>query len=414
MARPASRAALPRVKYGRSDMMVTELCAGTMTWGSFNAEEAEAHAQLDAFWDAGVNFYDTAELYPVAFNYGKTTETWMGRWLAKKLEAGDMKRADIYLATKCNPNGVGNKGEKHAFDAETLRSSCENSIERLQCAYIDLYMLHFPSRMCSEAFGWGSWVSWDRYKGAASSDGSREDFERQVLAVKELLDAGLIKHWGLSNETAYGVTMFCTACDKLGVPRPVSIQNDFNYNNRVFEGDVAEACHHFGVVGMPYGALAGGALTGKLHSAKYAGDRPLAETRHKKTPDFQPRYCSPVGMDACGAYIALAEKWGLTPCEMALCWSRDRGYNAVVVTGTTTVQQCLETVEAFKLEPLPRELNDAIDAIHEQYRSPSVALASKPLVAAAPWRKGAWAPLAVGCMAAGAGALAAVALRKGG
>ena len=119
--------------------------------------------------------------------------------------------------------------------------------------------------------------------------------------------------------------MFCNACDTLGVPRPVSIQNDFNYNNRVFEGDVAEACHHFGVVGMPYGALAGGALTGKLHKAKYAGDRPLAETRHKKTPDFQPRYCSPVGMDACGAYVALAEKWGLTPCEMALCWSRDRG-----------------------------------------------------------------------------------------
>ena len=207
-----------------------------------------------------------------------------------------------------------------------------------------------------------------------------------MLAVKELLDAGLIKHWGLSNETAYGITLFSTTADRLGVPRPVSCQNDFSFNNRVYEGDVAEAAHHFGVVGMPYGALCGGALTGKYIRKKYEGDRPMALARHAARPKFQPRYLGPVGLDAVKEYVSLAEEWGLTPLELALAWCRDRSYNAVVVTGTTTVGQCEETAEAFKLEPLPAELNDAIDAIHEKYRSPNVALASKDLVLEAPWR----------------------------
>ena len=171
--------------------------------------------------------------------------------------------------------------------------------------------------------------------------------------------------------------MFCLTCDRLGVPRPVSVQNDFNFNNRTFETSCAEACHHLGVVGMPYGALGGGALTGKYQDAKYAGDRPLELARHNYKPKFQTRYRSPRGAAATREYIKLAEAWGLAPAELALAWARDRPYNAVVVTGTTTVQQCEEAIRAFKLEALPRELLDAIDTIHERYRSPDVALHSK-------------------------------------
>mmetsp|Transcript_27567 Transcript_27567/g.85137 ORF Transcript_27567/g.85137 Transcript_27567/m.85137 type:complete len:402 (-) Transcript_27567:40-1245(-) len=382
---------LRKVKYGSSDMYVTELCAGSMTWGSFNGEKQEAFDQLDCLvCKHGCNFIDTAEMYPVAFNYGKTTEAWIGEWLEARVASGAVKREDLYVATKCNPNGtggtVGPPWEKHAFDAARLRASCEASLDRLRCGAIDLYMLHFPSRLGGAAFGWGSWRERDRYAAAQTSSGSPEEFEAQVLAVKELLDAGLIKHWGLSNETAYGITLFCTTADRLGVPRPVSCQNDFSFNNRVYEGDVAEAAHHFGVVGMPYGALCGGALTGKYIRKKYEGDRPMALARHAARPKFQPRYLGPVGLDAVKEYVSLAEEWGLTPLELALAWCRDRSYNAVVVTGTTTVGQCEETAEAFKLEPLPAELNDAIDAIHEKYRSPNVALASKDLVLEAPWR----------------------------
>ena len=174
--------------------------------------------------------------------------------------------------------------------------------------------------------------------------------------------------------------MFCLTCDRLGVPRPVSVQNDFNFNNRTYETSTAEACHHLGVVGMPYGALGGGALTGKYQNAKYAGDRPLELARHNFKPKFQTRYRSPRGAAATREYIKLAEAWGLAPAELALAWCRDRPYNAVVVTGTTTVKQCEEAIRAFKLEALPRELLDAVDAIHERYRSPDAALHSKEQV----------------------------------
>merc|ERR1711871_1231036 len=190
----------------------------------------------------------------------------------------------------------------------------------------------------------------ERYK-AKTSDGSMADFERQVKNVKVLLDKGLIKNWGLSNENAYGVTMFCIAADKLGVPRPCCIQNDMSLNERSFEGDVAEACHHFGVVGLPYGVLSGGTLA----------------------------------VEATREYAKLAEAWGITPTELAIAWARDRWYNAGVITGTTSPKQVEECLAAFRLERLPEELNSAIDKIHEQYRSPTTTLVNKALLLAAPW-----------------------------
>ena len=146
MPRPlARRDALRKVKYGRSDMVVSELCAGSMTWGSFNGSEEEAHAQLDCFVERGVNFFDTAEMYPVAFNYGKTTETWIGNWLAARVADNTVKREDLYFATKCNPLGTGGPvKKKHAFDADRLRASCEASLSRLQCDYCLLYTSPSP------------------------------------------------------------------------------------------------------------------------------------------------------------------------------------------------------------------------------------------------------------------------------
>ena len=210
---------VPLVKKQIGTMHVTEVCAGTMTWGSFVEKEASAHEELDTFVKAGVNFLDTAELYPVSFNYGKMTETWIGNWLTARIAAGTIKREDFYIATKCNPAGIGLDGEAHDFSAEKLEASARASIERLRSDYIDLFYLHFPSRKGFDVFGWGSYGSPERYK-AKTSDGSMADFERQVKNVKHLLDLGLIKNWGLSNENAYGVTMFCIAADKLGVPRP--------------------------------------------------------------------------------------------------------------------------------------------------------------------------------------------------
>lgn len=381
-------ASLPRKQLGSSDMMVTEVCAGTMTWGSFVQEEQEAHAQLDALMELGVNFIDTAELYPVAFNYGKTTEQWIGNWLEKKMATGAVSREAVYIATKTNPAGIGSpEGTEHDFSAERLETSVRASLSRLKVTYIDLYYLHFPSRLGFGGFGWASYGTPDRYTSTRMSDGSAADIERQVLAVKRLFDLKLIKHWALSNENAYGLTMFCVACDRLGVPRPVCVQNDMSLNNRAYEGDIAEAAHQFGVVGLPYGVLGGGVLTGKYLDANLQSDagRPIEESRMRSRPDFQPRYAAPLALAATAEYITLAAKYGLKPLELAIAWARDRWYNGGVIIGMTSVAQLVACVNAFKLEPLPAALNDEIDAIHERYRNPSAAYVNKDLVLTSPW-----------------------------
>jgi len=369
---------LKYVKFGTTDMMVSEICAGTMTWGSFNAEESQCHAQMDALVSAGVNFFDTAELYPVAFNYGKTTETWMGNWLSKNTG----KRSELYFATKCNGAGIGGStGEAHDYNADVLLASCKASIERLRCEYIDLYYLHFPVRDMP-LFGCASFFPDGKHRPFQfMNKGQVTDFEASVLAVKKLLDAGLIKHWGLSNENAYGVTMFCLTCDKLGVPRPVCVQNDYSLLNRTYESDTYEACHRFGLVGIPYGVLCGGVLTGKyFDKSEFASkdvDRPLAECRHRSQPEFQPRYGAPAAMKATDKYMAAAKKYGLTPSELAIAFALRQPCNTCIISGTTTVRQAEECVGACKIENIPEELLLEIDRVHEEYRNPSVYYATK-------------------------------------
>ena len=207
-------------------------------------------------------------MYPVAFNHGKTTETWIGNWLTRRIDEGDVKREDLYFATKCNPLGTGGtvgkqgKWKKHAFDADRLRASCEASLSRLQCDYIDLYMLHFPSRMGGEAFGWANWKD-GRYDGARTSTGDEGDFEDQVKAVRGLFDANLIRHWGLSNETPLGVCEFVAACEREGAPPPVSVQNSYSLLQRSDEHGLVEAMRRHSIGYLPYSPLSAGVLSGK-------------------------------------------------------------------------------------------------------------------------------------------------------
>eukprot|EP00316_Scyphosphaera_apsteinii_P016020 CAMPEP_0119330590 /NCGR_PEP_ID=MMETSP1333-20130426/78542_1 /TAXON_ID=418940 /ORGANISM="Scyphosphaera apsteinii, Strain RCC1455" /LENGTH=384 /DNA_ID=CAMNT_0007339995 /DNA_START=165 /DNA_END=1319 /DNA_ORIENTATION=- len=365
-----------------------------MTWGSFNGKEEQAFAQLDKAVELGANFIDTAELYPVAFNYGKTTEVWIGKWLAARRAEGKVDRSKLYIATKCNAAGIGSplderEGQPHGYDPEMLTASCKASIERLQCEYIDLYQLHWPSRD-TPVFGCGQFYPDGKNRPPGFVDnGSPADFEKQVLAVKSLLDVGLIKHWGLSNENAYGITMFCVTCDRLGVPRPVSCQNDFSMLNRTYEADTWEAAYRFGVVGLPYGGLAGGTLTGKYlggSGEKFSPDRPLTECRHVNQPEFQARYGQPMCMKATEQYVKIAEKYDLTPTELALAWTRQRPCNTSIITGTTTVRQMEECIKALMID-LSDEVLAEVDVVHEEFRNPVVFLSAegKVLCLEAPW-----------------------------
>ncbi|KAL1510349.1 hypothetical protein AB1Y20_006665 [Prymnesium parvum] len=403
MASVTRREILRKVPFGRSGMMVTECCLGSMTWGSFNGKEEEAFAQLDrAILEHGVNFIDTAEMYPVAYNYGKTTEKWIGNWLALRSQEDRIKRSDLYIATKANPSRVGGfpDGETrpndycYSFDADLLEHSCRSSIARLQCEYIDLYQLHWPSRDVP-VFGCMSFHANGEERPVPFKDDlpagtpGYEVFERQVAAVKKLLDAGLIKHWGLSNENAFGITMFCVAADKLGCPRPVSCQNDFSLLNRTYENDTWEAAYRFGVVGLPYGVLAGGTLTGKyFQGTKYAvasnADRPLAKCRHRSNPEFQPRYQMPMAMLAAKGYVELAEKYAISPTELAIAWANERKCNGAVIIGATTISQLDECVGAFRLE-LSEQLMTAVDELHEQFRYPTMYINEKQACVKAKW-----------------------------
>jgi len=407
------RDSIKKVKFGTSDMMVSELCIGTMTWGSFVGCEEDVFAQLDAAIAHGANFIDNAEMYPVAFNYGKTSEAWLGKWLNSRVSTGKLKRPDIYLATKCNPLMIGGTAEgetpkPHGYETDILERSCRASIERMQCDYIDLYQLHWPSRDVP-VFGCLSFYPDGHNRAAAFTDkiaageGGMSVFERQVLSVKRLLDLGLIKYWGLSNENAYGITMFCLACDKLGVPRPISCQNDFSLLNRSYELDTWEAAYRFGLVGLPYGVLAGGVLSGKyFDGSKWAreadADRPIQECRHRRNPEFQPRYGMPVAMQATAEYVKLAEHYGISPMQLAVAWALHRPCNTAIISGTCTVKQMEEYVSAFKLD-LPTELLDEVDKIHEQFRSPSMWLHNKEVCQKAEWlgpdKRSASEPIAV-------------------
>ena len=378
-------------------LWVSEACLGTMTWGEQNTA-ADAHAQLDLALSAGCNFIDTAELYPVPpsnASYGET-ERIIGAWLA----ADGARRARVVLASKVASYGRdyvparravelagGDAGAAAGAPAqcrltrEQIVTACDASLRRLGTETIDLYYLHWPERYTNI-------FAARAYKRAGER--ASTPIDEQVSAMGELLAAGKIRAWGLSNENAHGVARFLEAAARLGVPPPVSIQNDFSLLHRRFEEDgTAEACAplHAGFSGgvglLAYGALAGGVLSNKYRRAD--GGAPPAETggaarrqlagpadaRHVRFPQFQPRYYSEGSLDVAERVAAIAAERGVAPAELALRWARSREYVGAVIIGATTLEQLRENLAAFDGEPgLDRAAEAALDAALEPGAAP--------------------------------------------
>jgi aryl-alcohol dehydrogenase-like predicted oxidoreductase len=324
-----------------------------MTFGQQNSE-AEAHAQLDAAFARGVTFIDTAEMYPVPPMAGTSgaTERIVGAWLKRQ------PRDRVVLATKLTSAGRALdwiRGGPRANDRENIREAVEGSLRRLGTDYIDLYQIHWPDRN-QPMFG--------QWRFDQSAERASTPIREQMAALGELVQAGKIRHVGLSNEHPWGVMEFLRAADELGLARVVSVQNAYNLMNRVFEQALAEVCFRENVSLLPYSVLAFGLLSGKYL------DNPSADGRMTLFPGFGQRYDKPGVAPAVAAYTALARRHGMTPAELAIAFVASRPFVASTIVGATSLPQ----LEA-NLDACARRLDAAviaeIDALHLQFTNPA-------------------------------------------
>lgn len=338
---------------GRTGLHVSVLGLGTMTFGEQNTE-ADAHAQLDRALAAGVNFLDTAEIYPVpprAETYGRT-ERYIGTWLAQR-----RCRERIVLATKVA--GPGDwlpylRGGRNRLDRPNIEAALHESLHRLQTDVIDLYQLHWPDRQ-TNFFG----------KLGYEHDPADQSvpLAESLQVLDDLVRAGKIRHVGLSNETPWGLMRCLALADQQGLPRPVAIQNPYNLLNRSFEVGLAEVSLREDCGLLAYSPLAFGVLSGKyLGGARPPGARLTLFQR------FQ-RYANPQGQRAAAAYVALARRWGLDPAQMALAWLIRRPFVTSVLLGATRMEQ-LETDLASLELSLPDGLLAEIEQIHRDQPNP--------------------------------------------
>ena len=344
---------MQKIPLGCSDLLVSEICLGTMTFGEQNTE-ADAHSQLDYALERGINFIDTAEMYPVmprAETQG-TTECFIGSWLKKS-----GKRKDIVLATKvAGPARMGwIRNGKTDLDAANIRTAIDASLQRLQTDYIDLYQLHWPSRNVP-IFGQRSF----------NPDNERPHtaIEDTLAALADLIKAGKIRHIGVSNESAWGLAEFIKQSELKGLPQIVSIQNAYNLANRSFESGLDELCFRENVGLLAYSPLAFGQLT-----AKYLDD-PKAHGRLTIfPPSWSPRYLRPSVQAAAKRYAALARANGMTPAQLALAWCYSRWFVASTIIGATNLAQLKENIDAYAAT-LSDEIVNSVNAIHAEIMNP--------------------------------------------
>lgn len=335
---------------GETGIEVSRLCLGTMTFGEQNSE-AEAHAQLDRAVAFGIDFIDTAEMYPVPPK-GETqglTESYIGSWLKAR-----GRRDELVIATKAAGPGLEHIRGGPRLTREHIHRAIDTSLERLQTDYVDLYQLHWPDRH-TNCFGKLGYV--------ADADEQSTPLAETLSALKELVDAGKVRAIGLSNETPWGVMHSLQLADKLGVPRVASVQNPYNLLNRSFEVGLAEIAHREKVGLLAYSPLAFGVLSGKyLDGAQPPRGRLSLYERFK-------RYTSDVAEQATRAYVDIARKHGLDPAQMALAFVNSRPFLTSNIIGATTLEQ-LESNLASETLTLEQSVLDEIDAVHRRLSNP--------------------------------------------
>jgi aryl-alcohol dehydrogenase-like predicted oxidoreductase len=338
---------------GNSDLPIPDICLGTMTFGE-QTSEADAHAQLDFALNAGVNFIDTAEMYavPPRPETCGASETIVGNWLARQ------QRDKIIIATKVTGPARSLDWIRNGpptLDRANIRAAIEGSLKRLQTDYIDIYQLHWPERN-QPMFG--------LWQFEPKSERGATPIRDQLEALAELVREGKVRQVAVSNEHPWGIMQFTRLAEECGLPRIVSTQNAYNLMTRTFETAMAETCYREKVGLLAYSPLAFGHLTGKYLA------NPAAPGRLTQWPAFGQRYTKPNVAPAVAAYVALAERHGLTPTQLALGFVNSRWFVSSTIIGASSLAQLKETLPAVHT-PLSAEILAEIDQIHLRYTNPA-------------------------------------------
>jgi len=339
---------------GNSGIEVSQICLGTMTWGKQNSQN-EAFEQLDYALDRGINFVDTAELYavpPEAETYG-ATEAIIGNWLKKT-----GRREEIVLASKvASPREWCShiRGGDPRLNRENITTALENSLKRLKTDYLDLYQVHWPERNANFFGQLG-------YAGEEQPDTT--PIEETLSVLGELVEQGKIRHIGISNETAWGVSQYLRAAVENQLPKIQSIQNPYSLLNRSFEIGLAEFSHREEVGLLAYSPLGFGTLSGKYLD----GELP-EESRLALFADRYSRYSNAEGVSATERYVKLAREHGISPAQMALAFVNSRPFITSNIIGATTTEQLKENISSIDLN-LSDELLQGIEAVHISQPNP--------------------------------------------
>jgi len=332
-------------RLGKSAIVVSEICMGTMTFGS-SCEEKEAFRIMDRAYDAGIDFYDTAELYPVPpdIKYVFRTEEIVGKWLKTK------PRDSIILASKVAGPGHGwfrppVRNGKTAIDRRSIQTAIEGSLKRLQTDYIDLYQVHWPDH----EFGYSETLS----------------------TLTDLADEGKIRLSGCSNETSWGLTNRLWTSDKEGLLRYETIQNNFSILNRRFEDELAQVCRMEGVSLLPYSPIAGGVLSGKYNSNNPPTDARFSQyassgDRQKKMAN---RFLNEQTLAATAELMKIADAAGISSTVMSVAWSKQHDFVASTIIGANTVAQLEESLKADGLI-LSEDILNKINEVSQKIKYP--------------------------------------------
>jgi aryl-alcohol dehydrogenase-like predicted oxidoreductase len=334
-----------RNRLGKSSIVVSEICMGTMTFGN-QADEKAAFRIMDMAYEAGVDFYDTAEMYPVPpdAKYVGATEEIVGRWMKTR------DRDSLIIATKvAGPSHIWIqaplRGGKTGLDRHHIMRAVEASLRRLDTDYIDLYQTHWP----------------DQYF----------PHEETMMALDELVRSGKVRILGCSNETTWGLTKSLWASDVHGLARYETIQNNFSLNNRRFEDELAQACRQEGVSLLPYSPLAGGVLSGKYNDGAFPEGSRFSLYQHapKRQQIMLQRFLNDRTLQSTHRYQAIAAELGMSVVTLAIAWSKQHDFVASTIVGATAPEQVPELLAAADVVLTPETLA-AIDAVSQDIPYP--------------------------------------------